>query len=89
MLQSLQNARRGRATPIYEYRCNGCGNAVSLFFRSFSTPVNAVCPSCKSEDMQRLVSRVAILKSADPWATSDEAMDPTPYQTPDWADEVP
>lgn len=50
--------------PIYEYRCNTCGKYASLFFRSISTPVNAACPSCKSADMQRLVSRVAILKSA-------------------------
>lgn len=51
--------------PIYEFRCNGCGQRASLFFRNFSTPVEPVCPSCKSMDLQRLMSRVAVLKSTD------------------------
>lgn len=49
--------------PIYEYRCNSCGKAASLFFRSFSTPIHAVCPSCNSEDMAKLMSRPVVLKS--------------------------
>ncbi|MBI2886934.1 MAG: zinc ribbon domain-containing protein [Chloroflexi bacterium] len=49
--------------PIYEYHCNGCGKVASLFFRSFSTPIRAVCPSCNSEDMSKLMSRPVFLKS--------------------------
>ncbi|MCX6021911.1 MAG: zinc ribbon domain-containing protein [Chloroflexi bacterium] len=51
--------------PIYEYRCNGCGKRASLFFRSFSTPVEPVCPSCQSQDLQRLMSKVAILRTSE------------------------
>ena len=51
--------------PIYEYRCNGCGQRASLFFRSISAAVDPVCPSCKSTDLNRLISRVALLKSTD------------------------
>ena len=48
--------------PIYEYRCGGCGRKVSIFFRSFTTVVDAVCPRCGSTDLTRLVSRVAVLR---------------------------
>jgi putative FmdB family regulatory protein len=48
--------------PIYEYRCGGCGRRVSIFFRSFSTVGEAVCPRCGSGELTRLVSRVAILR---------------------------
>ncbi|MBI4497170.1 MAG: zinc ribbon domain-containing protein [Chloroflexi bacterium] len=51
--------------PIYEFRCNACGQRASLFFRSFATPVAPVCPQCTSTDMQRLMSRPNLLKTAD------------------------
>lgn len=49
--------------PIYEYRCNACGKRASIFFRSFSAVGEPACPDCQSQDMQRLVSKVAVLKS--------------------------
>jgi putative FmdB family regulatory protein len=55
------------ALPIYEYRCNDCGRRVTLFWRSFSeigeTPPR--CSFCGGEDLIRLVSRVAVVRSEE------------------------
>ncbi len=63
--------------PIYEYRCGNCKRRVSIFFRSFSTTNEPRCPNCNSDQLTRLVSRVAALKSED---TRLEAMsDPSNF----------
>lgn len=51
--------------PIYEYRCGGCRRRVSLFVRSFVDPADKHCPECGSEELSRLMSRVAVLKSGE------------------------
>jgi putative FmdB family regulatory protein len=53
--------------PIYEYRCNGCGRRVTLFWRSFSEVEEAPprCSFCGGEDLTRLVSRVAVARSEE------------------------
>lgn len=51
--------------PIYEYRCGNCKRRVSIFFRSFSMTADPLCPNCGSDQLARLVSRVAALKSED------------------------
>ena len=53
--------------PIYEYGCYDCRKRVNVFFRSFSeverkTPV---CPRCGGENIKRLVSRVAFVRSEE------------------------
>lgn len=48
--------------PIYEYRCNGCRRRTSVFTRSISAAVSARCQHCGSEDLSRLISRVAVLR---------------------------
>jgi putative FmdB family regulatory protein len=50
--------------PLYEYRCKTCRRRVSLL-RSFSDTSAPRCPECDSEDLMRLVSRVAVLRSED------------------------
>lgn len=67
--------------PIYEYRCLRCGRRASIFHRSYAAAAEARprCPSCQSEELRRLVSRVARLTSeedrleslADPSALGD------------------
>ncbi|HXH21105.1 MAG TPA: zinc ribbon domain-containing protein [Dehalococcoidia bacterium] len=49
--------------PIYEFSCNSCQNRVSIFVRSMNSPVSGKCDRCGSEDLRRLVSRVAVIKS--------------------------
>jgi len=53
--------------PIYEYRCNDCGRRVTLFWRSFSEIEEASprCSFCGGEDLTRLVSRVAVVRSEE------------------------
>lgn len=53
--------------PIYEYRCTGCGQKARKFWRSFSTVNDAAleCPRCGAHSLQRLVSRVAVVRSEE------------------------
>lgn len=63
--------------PIYEYRCAGCGRRVSVFFRTFRQAEEeaARCPHCGSSELDRLVSRVAVLKSEE--SRLEEMADPS------------
>lgn len=49
--------------PIYEYKCKKCGRLSSVFVRSVSSPVEARCKSCGSEEMERAVSKFAYHRS--------------------------
>ncbi len=63
--------------PIYEYRCQHCGQKSDVFFRTFSAVTDARCPHCDSEQIDRLVSRVSFLKSwgsSLDWMPSGESM---------------
>ncbi len=63
--------------PIYEYRCLKCGKRVSLFIRSIAAAGDAQprCPSCQSQELRRLVSRVAVLASEE--SRLDNLADPS------------
>ncbi len=50
--------------PVYEFACNACGAAVSVFVRSMSSPVNGACEKCGSKDLRRLVSKFAYKRSS-------------------------
>ncbi len=50
--------------PLYEYRCRNCHRRVTLL-RSFSDSSEPRCPECQSEDLVRLISRVAVLRSEE------------------------
>ena len=53
--------------PIYEYRCRKCHRRVSILWRSFDQLAHArpKCPHCGHDELERLVSRVAVLKSEE------------------------
>ncbi|MGD8804660.1 MAG: zinc ribbon domain-containing protein [Chloroflexota bacterium] len=59
--------------PYYEYRCLDCHNRARLFFTyaqyDSATPV---CPSCNSQNLRRLISRVALARSEEARLTSFE-----------------
>jgi putative FmdB family regulatory protein len=42
--------------PLYDYHCAACDKAFELLVRSADVPA---CPSCGTQDIQRLVSGVA------------------------------
>ncbi|HUV73796.1 MAG TPA: zinc ribbon domain-containing protein [Anaerolineae bacterium] len=50
--------------PLYEYRCRNCHRRVTLL-RSFSDSSEPRCPECQSEDLIRLISRIAVLRSEE------------------------
>lgn len=62
--------------PIYEFRCQSCGKRVSWFQHSFSEAEShrPSCTYCGSQDLLRLLSRVAVLRSED--ARLDSLADP-------------
>ena len=43
--------------PLYEYTCRGCGNRFELLVRRADVPA---CPSCGSDDLEKLLSRPAV-----------------------------
>ena len=44
--------------PLYEYKCRGCGQNFEALVRPSDTEAPA-CPSCKSQDLERLLSLFA------------------------------
>ena len=53
--------------PVYEYRCLKCRRRVTILLRGFSDVerVTPICSYCGHHQLERLVSRVAVLKSED------------------------
>src|SRR4051812_11166570 len=58
--------------PVYEFSCKACGASVSVFVRSMSSPVNGVCDRCGSSDLQRLISRFAVMRSPGTLGAMDD-----------------
>lgn len=46
--------------PIYEYRCLTCRKKVSIFFRSYASVTDPLCPECGGTNLDRLFSRVVV-----------------------------
>jgi putative FmdB family regulatory protein len=46
--------------PVYEYRCEACGEDFELFVRSPSRQVEPTCPKCGSREVQKAVSLVGV-----------------------------
>ena len=42
--------------PVYEYRCEACGEVFELFMRSFSSQTGPECPECGSQRVRRAIS---------------------------------
>ncbi len=51
--------------PIYEYECQTCRRRVSLLILAPSTASPPRCPRCGAEDLRRLMSRFATVKSEE------------------------
>jgi len=53
--------------PIYEYLCNKCGRKVAVWWRSLAQLERSQlrCSRCGSEELKRLVSRSAVLRSEE------------------------
>jgi len=51
--------------PIYEYRCQQCGQVSSFLILNLSEPFTPGCSKCGSQDLVRLLSRVHVRLSED------------------------
>jgi putative FmdB family regulatory protein len=51
--------------PIYEYHCADCRRRVSLLVMRISDPGTPRCPRCGGEQLTRLMSRFATIRSED------------------------
>ncbi len=52
--------------PTYEFRCQECGQIVRRFYTYAEyDSAQPSCPHCKSTNLRRLISRVALAKSEE------------------------
>jgi putative FmdB family regulatory protein len=42
--------------PIYEYKCNGCGEIFEILTTSSSNAGKVQCSKCQSEQVQKVIS---------------------------------
>jgi len=59
--------------PIYEYRCLNCRKKVSIFFRSYASVTDPVCPECGGTNLERLFSRVVVRRGGGRQERADDA----------------
>ena len=58
--------------PMYEYRCDPCGQVSSIYFRTSSDTPSVSCRYCGSESVQRILSSFAsLLSEADKMSKLD------------------
>ena len=60
--------------PIYEFQCQNC-NYEFENIQSFSDTSTPICPQCKSESVQRRVSRPSIHFKGSGWYITDSKND--------------
>ncbi len=47
--------------PVYEYRCDDCGERFSVFYRTWQEAEKTpMCPVCGSRHVRRVISRVHV-----------------------------
>ena len=51
--------------PIYEYRCRACHKKVTILTLRVSAQIDEVCEHCGSRDLDRLMSRFALVRSEE------------------------
>lgn len=58
--------------PIYEYRCQQCGEVSSYLLQTYGAEPKSGCKQCQSPELQRIISSVAYLRSeSDKFAQLD------------------
>ncbi len=74
--------------PVYEFRCNACGRKVALRYKTVADyeAATPACPRCRSTDLTRLISRVAIRRSLTSRLFSGDVDDDTAFDDLDDAD---
>jgi putative FmdB family regulatory protein len=49
--------------PIYEYKCQACGEVAEILIRTPGDAQKVRCPACDSSELTRLMSRPALIRS--------------------------
>ena len=62
--------------PIYEYRCELCGEEIETSQR-ISDPPLSTCPACGEEGLRRLISRTSFVLKGGGWYVTDYKSRPT------------
>ncbi|GAB4563364.1 MAG: hypothetical protein Kow0047_12170 [Anaerolineae bacterium] len=71
--------------PIYEYRCRSCGRKFDRWYATYAsaeTEEGLACPNCRSDDVQRLFSRVAIMGERENGADEAQEESTAPEKPP-------
>ena len=50
--------------PVYEFYCGDCNTIFNFFSYRTDTTKRPVCPKCRNNQMERLISRVSVLRGA-------------------------
>lgn len=58
--------------PIYEFYCADCHRIYNFLSRTINTTKRPDCPRCGRQNLERLVSRVAIVRGGSQSAEKDE-----------------
>ena len=58
--------------PIYEYKCDDCGEAFEVFLSINTSPVKK-CTHCKSSNIKKLVSNCSFQLKGTGWYVTDYA----------------
>lgn len=56
--------------PIYEYECQACGETCELV-QKFNDPVATECPTCKADELKKLVSAASFHLKGGGWYVTD------------------
>lgn len=57
--------------PIYEYKCDECGAVSEVLVRNTASQSSAICSSCNSSHVSRLVSAPAAVMSKGSGSSPD------------------
>ncbi|MCX7857426.1 MAG: zinc ribbon domain-containing protein [Deltaproteobacteria bacterium] len=70
--------------PIYEYKCNLCNKTSSFISLRVSEVIEPYCKFCGNKQVEKLISRVAILKSEE--KRMESLLDPSKFSDLDEKD---
>ncbi len=56
--------------PIYEYRCENCGE-ISEFIQKFSDEPKTKCPHCEQDQLKKQVSSTSFQLKGTGWYVTD------------------
>lgn len=63
--------------PIYEYYCESCKKVSSFLLMRVSEEIKPYCRNCRSPEVKRILSRVAVIKSEE--KRMESLLDPSKF----------